>query len=186
MKRDGVKGLAAGRQTSGRLRQVGEHASDIRTWACQFLVDSDSNEPCQLAVDQKAFTGRGTLHELRHWIDKLAAIETEMESLHLLSKQAASYGVRLTLHRRAATGSVHLRWREHGASNRHLLPADVEALVAQQGQTVNNWIKDINARAQKLNAEHVKARVALRGIRVAVRMRLPQPIFPRSITVDDN
>lgn len=153
-------------------------STNIGQWAQQAAAAPT----CQYAVDTKAFTGRGTRQELRHWVDRLDVLEREMAELSCKSKEAAhTCGAYLAIHRRASTGYVHLRWREHGAGKRHLLADQVHAMTEGQVPFVRNWVSDVNAMAERLNAAHKKARIALREIRDQVTAK-PQPLLPRSIS----
>lgn len=136
---------------------------------------------CQCAVDAKAFKGKGTRMELRHWVDRLVALEREMVELSQASKSAGhTCGAYLAIHRRSATGYVHLRWREHGRRKRHLQIEQVHAMVKTQAASVQAWVHEFHDLAQRLNAGHKKVRSSLRELR-AQSVTRPSPMLPRSI-----
>lgn len=149
---------------------------NVKAWA----IDSVAQQGCQERVDTKAFTGRGSLHELRHYVDKLQAVENEMGELSTLSKKGG-LAVYLMVHRRAKTGYVFLRWREVGGEKRHLAWDVIEERTTGLHDQARAWVRQVTQRAQQLNDGHLRARDALTRIRREMLERNP-PIFMRSST----
>jgi hypothetical protein len=184
MKSDGLKGLGVKEQSMTCIdpRRNGGQQGNIVDWGCQFKADPSPAARCQSAVDTKAFTGRGTRRELLQCVDRLAAIELEMKQLAQMTLDSSSIcGVYLALHRRNATGYVHLRWRESGGAKRHLKADDVEQRLSRQSEQVRAWGRNATALAEQLNTAHYDAREILRAIRQQV-IRRPVYLMPRAIT----
>lgn len=149
---------------------------NVKAWA----VESVAQQRCQERVDTKAFTGRGSLHELRHLVDKLEVVEREMGELSTLSKKGG-LDVYVMLHRRAKTGYVFLRWREVGGAKRHLAWDVIEDRTAGLHDQARNWVRQVTQRAQQLNDGHLRVRDALTRIRREMLERSP-PMFMRTST----
>lgn len=157
-----------GQVVKGRPNSV-----NVKTWA----AESVSQQTCQERVDTKAFTGRGSLHELRHYVDKLDGVEREMGELSTLSKKGG-LAVYVMVHRRAKTGYVFLRWREVGGEKRHLAWDVIEERTACLHDQARAWVRQVTQRAQQLNVGHLRARDALTRIRRQVQKR-EQHVMPR-------
>ncbi|WP_088957092.1 hypothetical protein [Variovorax sp. HW608] len=168
-----MKGLVVEKRHTGVAR-ASKAGSNAKAWA----VDAVSKHGCQEAVDAKAFTGRGTLRELRHLLATLDSVESRMAALSEASKQAG-FGIYLMVHRRAATGYTHLRWREHGGAKRHLKWEDAAEHVGVLTPEVRNWVRDASGSAIRLNGEHLRSREQIKQIRAHVRTK-ESHIYPRS------
>ncbi len=73
----------------------------------------------------------------------------------------------LSLHRRKATGQVHLRWRVAGAGPRagHIPWSAIEAYFAQLPGSLREWYERTHRRALELNQREIEARMVLRHAR---------------------
>lgn len=149
---------------------------NVKAWA----IESVAQQGCQERVDTKAFTGRGSLHELRHLVDKLEVVEREMGELSTLSKKGG-LDVYVMLHRRAKTGYVFLRWREVGGAKRHLAWDAIEERMAGLHDQARSWVRQVTQRAQQLNDGHLRVRDALTRIRREMLDHSP-PMFMRNFT----
>ncbi len=130
----------------------------------QWAIESVAQPACQERVDTKAFTGRGSLHELRHYVDKLQRVERDMGELSMVSKKSG-LDVYVMVHRRAKTGYVFLRWREVGGAKRHLSWNVIEERTAGLHDQLRVWVRQATQRAQQLNERHLSAREALMRLR---------------------
>ncbi|HVR51844.1 MAG TPA: hypothetical protein VMS38_19055 [Pseudorhodoferax sp.] len=149
---------------------------NVKAWA----IESVAQQGCQERVDTKAFTGRGSLFELRHLVDKLELVEREMGELSTLSKKGG-LDVYVMLHRRAKTGYVFLRWREVGGAKRHLAWDVIEERTAGLHVQARGWVRQVTQRAQQLNDGHLRVRDALTRVRREMLERSP-PVFMRTST----
>ena len=174
-----MKGTVATEANRRRLRQ-GYDAANAQAPGCQFAVDSLVVRGVNSGDHQRAFTGRGSLRELRRCVDKLAEIEGEMGKLSQWSKLLFDVGAYLTVHRRTTTGLVQLRWRERGGAKRHLLGQDVQALAANRSESAQRTFEQFDEMAADFNAAHAQARDALRVCYAAVTRRRV-PLLPRRI-----
>jgi hypothetical protein len=146
---------------------------NVKAWA----VGAMAEQSCQERVDAKAFKGRGSLQELRHYVDRLDAIEAEMVGLSMLSK-TGGLDVYLMLHRRGKTAYVFLRWREVGGAKRHLAWGVMHDRTAGLHSQAGQWIHDVTRQAQRLNDEHLRTRAALGRLRREV-LASEQHVFQR-------
>lgn len=148
---------------------------NVAAWAAETVA----GQRCQDAVDTKGLKGRGTLIELRHYVDKLAGIEREMVDLSTLSKLARA-PVYLMVHRRGSTGYAFLRWREAGASKRHLSLEQIRTLTEDWPSESRAWVGAMSQKALALNEAHLHARDALKKIRSDVLAR-ERYVLPRVV-----
>ena len=146
----------------------------------QWAIESVAQPACQERVDTKAFTGRGSLHELRHYVDKLQRVERDMGELSMVSK-TSGLDVYVMVHRRAKTGYVFLRWREVGGAKRHLAWDAMSDRTAGLPSQASQWIQDVTREAQRLNDEHLRTREALGRLRREV-LASEQHVFQRGAT----
>ncbi|MDR2852912.1 MAG: hypothetical protein LBV61_07680 [Burkholderiaceae bacterium] len=167
---------------SGKLRQVGQ-AVNSQVVQCQTEGDWIGDGECQTTFDTKGFKGKGSLRELRHWFDKLGEVEAQMVQLCQSSREAApDVGAYLAVHRKTATGLVHLRWRERGCAGRHLRAEQVRAGVAERSEAIRRWFESAAQQADALNVAHQRARAALREQQEMQVRRSAAPIWPRAIS----
>lgn len=170
-----VVNLAQERASRGVPARPVRGCVNVTAWAAERVA----GQRCQDAVDTKGLKGRGTLIELRHYVDKLAGIEREMVDLSTLSKLART-PVYLMVHRRGSTGYAFLRWRESGASKRHLSLEQIRKLVEGWPTESRAWVGAMSQKALGLNEAHLHARDALKKIRVDVLAR-EQHVLPRVV-----
>jgi hypothetical protein len=116
---------------------------------------------------------------LRHYVDKLAGIERAMVELSTLSKLART-PVYLMVHRRGSTGYAFLRWREAGASKRHLSLEQIRTRIEDWPSESRAWVEAMSQKAMAFNEAHLQAREALKKIRADVLAR-KQHVLPRVI-----
>ncbi|MFP5473850.1 MAG: hypothetical protein ACLGJD_09425 [Gammaproteobacteria bacterium] len=164
----GVKGPTVSKGVGGDPNRPGAELN-VCTWAHQVATEQE----CQNPSDVKALTGRGSLRDLRQLVDGLHDLETQMVELAKASLSGSpTVGAFLTVHRKAETGHVHLRWRRSGRAGRHLGLDDVHELVAAN-PTAMRWVNDCWAKASSLNASHLAIRSQLRTVRRQVGQREP-------------
>jgi hypothetical protein len=130
------------------------------------------------AVDTKTLTGRGTLRDLRHYVDTLRSLEAQMVELSVASKTVPALGHYLMLHRRQATGYVHLRWREVGGAKQHVGWQAMAQRVSGYPGELSQWVHAASASALALNQQHTRVREAVRHVRAVVLARDP-PVYVR-------
>ena len=149
---------------------------NVREWAIQAVA----RQTCQTEIDANAFTGKGTLHALRHQVDMLASVELRMSELSAASKTGGLVDVYLMVHRRARTGYVFLRWREVGGAKRHLSWDAIEERARAWDSPTRQWLAQMTTQAQRLNDGHLRVRDELARIRHEVMARV-QTVLPRSV-----
>jgi hypothetical protein len=149
----------------------------VTAWANEAL------ETCtwQAATDAKPFTGRGSLRELRHYVDILRAIEERMDQLSRASKTVPGLDHYLMVHRRPRTGYVHLRWRAAGGAKQHVSWGDMAQRRQRYAGGLRDWVVQATSSALEMNAQHTHIRAALREVRQLVQAR-EQPVFARART----
>ena len=126
---------------------------------------SEGGESCQERVDTKAFTGRGSHHELRQLQAEVDRLDQQMRGLSAASKQVAGAQLYLMLHQRHATGYQFLRWRETGGSKRHLSWELAQQIYSAYQQRTRSWYAQLSEQAMKANDEHVRLRKEIRLIK---------------------
>jgi len=138
------------------------------------MAESSEASSCQSTVDVKAFTGRGEARPVRQAIAAVDAIHTRMRQLAATSVAAGKNMLYLTVHARAATQQVSVRWRgyrvEAGVGrHKHLSWDDAAALIAQQPYEMQTHALAWDKEARELNDAEVAARRALTRLRAAAR-----------------
>ncbi|NMF87022.1 hypothetical protein [Aromatoleum petrolei] len=121
--------------------------------------------PCQPDADTKAFTGRGGAPaDLRQAQARVDKIYRQQEDLSRLTRRVRGRTFYLSVHRRKATGQVHLRWRAAGAGARagHIPWGAIDAYFAQLPGALREWYERIHRRVIELNRRELEARLALR------------------------
>ncbi|NMG42314.1 hypothetical protein GPA22_01000 [Aromatoleum toluvorans] len=118
--------------------------------------------------DAKAFTGRGgTPTELRQAAARVDRIHRAQDDLSRLTRRVRGRTFYLSLHRRKATGQVHLRWRAAGAGPHagHIPWDKIDAYFVQLPGTLREWYERTHRRALELNRREIEARLALKHAR---------------------
>ena len=124
--------------------------------------------PCQPDADAKAFTGRGDaptdVRQAQAHVDK---IHRQQEELSRLTRRVRGRTFYLSVHRRKATGQVHLRWRAAGAGPHagHIPWGAIHARFAQLPGALRDWYAHLHRHAIALNRREIEARLALRHAR---------------------
>ena len=124
--------------------------------------------PCQPDADAKAFTGRGgALADVRQAKARIDKIHRQQEELSRLTRRVRGRTFYLSVHRRKATGQVHLRWRAAGAGPHagHIPWSAIHAHFAQLPWALREWYELTDRRAIELNQCEIEARLALRHAR---------------------
>jgi len=123
-------------------------------------------EARQLAVDLKAFKGRGTPRAVRNALLPVDAIHAAMRSLAQASAELGKRQLYLALHVRSETGQHSLRWRGYTASDghRHLSWEQALERIEAQPYTVRQHLQAYDAKARELNELECQARAELRRI----------------------
>ncbi|QTQ30073.1 Uncharacterized protein pbN1_00800 [Aromatoleum bremense] len=119
----------------------------------------------QQECDAKAFTGRGgTPTDVRQAAASVDRIHRAQDDLSRLTRRVRGRTFYLSLHRRKATGQVHLRWRAAGAGPRagHIPWGAIHAHFAQLPGALREWYERTHRRALELNQCEIEARLALR------------------------
>lgn len=135
---------------------------------------------CQVALDAKAFTGRGNLRELRQLTTAIGAVEQRMEALSSASKTLVNAGMYLVMHRHRRSGYTFLRWRERSGANRHLPWDEAAARLANQPAAQQRWCSEASSLASHLNTEHLGLRERITALRLQLRAT-PAPVYARPI-----
>jgi hypothetical protein len=122
--------------------------------------------PCQPDADAKAFTGRGEA-ETRQAQARVDRIHRRQEELSRLTRRVRGRTFYLSVHRRKATGQIHLRWRAAGAGPHagHIPWAAIHARFAQLPGALREWYEHLHRHAIELNRRELEARLALRHAR---------------------
>ena len=141
---------------------------------------SEGGESCQERVDTKAFTGRGSHHELRQLQPEVDRLDQQMRGLSAASKQVAGAQLYLMLHQRHATGYQFLRWRETGGSNRHLSWEEGEALYQRYTEPLRSWYVSLAEQARAVNEAHLARRREIKSMRYWINKK-ERAVFARSI-----
>lgn len=126
------------------------------------------NPPCQQDADTKAFTGRGGAPaDLRLARARVDTIHRQQEDLSRLTRRVRGRTFYLSVHRRKATGQIHLRWRAAGAGARagHIPWGTIDAHFARLPGALREWYERIHRHAIELNRREIEARLALRHAR---------------------
>lgn len=154
-------------------RTTGAHVN-VTAWAAETVLQH-AGLP---AVDAKALTGRGTLRDLRHYVDTLRTLEDQMVQLSDASKKVPALGHYLMLHRRQATGYVHLRWREVGGAKQHVGWHAMAQRASGYPGELPQWVHAASASALAMNQQHTRLREAVRQVRAVVLAR-ETPVYAR-------
>ena len=85
-------GVAGGRGNRDDLRRTRTPPLPPAASAAPWTQETAALAGCQVALDAKAFTGRGRLRELRHHTTAIAAVEQRMEALSSASKALVNAG----------------------------------------------------------------------------------------------
>ena len=141
---------------------------------------SEGGESCQERVDTKAFTGRGSHHELRQLQAEVDRLDQQMRGLSAASKQVAGAQLDLMLHQRHATGYQFLRWRETGGSKRHLSWEEGEALYQRYTEPLRSWYVSLAEQARAVNEAHLARRREIKSMRYWINKK-ERAVFARSI-----
>lgn len=102
-----------------------------------------------------------------------------MVELSTMSKLART-PVYLMVHRRGSTGYAFLRWREAGASKRHLSLEQIRRRIEGWPTESRAWVEAMSQKAMSFNEAHLQAREALKKIRADVLAR-KQHVLPRVV-----
>lgn len=124
--------------------------------------------PRQQERGAKAFTGRGEApSEVRRATTQVDKIHRAQADLARMTRRVRGRSFYLSLHRRKATGQVHLRWRVAGAGPRagHIPWSAIEAYFAQLPGSLREWYERTHRRALELNQREIEARMVLRHAR---------------------
>lgn len=127
-------------------------------------IGTEVIETCQQRVDTKAFTGRGSRHELRQLQDEIDTLDRRMSELSAASKSVAGAQIYLMVHRRHRTGYVFLRWRIAGGSKRHLSWESGQAVFQRYQEPLRAWYFKLAQQAMQTNALHQQARKRMRAM----------------------
>ncbi|MCR6480962.1 hypothetical protein NU688_32730 [Variovorax sp. ZS18.2.2] len=97
-----------------------------------------------------------------------------MRELAETSKSVAGLAMYLTVHQRASSGYVFLRWRARAAGgNRHLPAEEVQKLIAGYSIEHRRWLLEVDAEASRLNERHLRGRDVIRELRNQVARSKP-------------
>lgn len=124
--------------------------------------------PCQQDADAKAFTGRGgALADARQAQARVDKIHHQQEDLSRLTRRVRGRSFYLSVHRRKATGQLHLRWRAAGAGPRagHIPWGAIHTHFARLPGALREWYERTHRRAIELNRREIEARLALKHAR---------------------
>ncbi|MCK9987459.1 MAG: hypothetical protein AzoDbin1_03931 [Azoarcus sp.] len=124
--------------------------------------------PCQPDADAKAFTGRGGAPaDVRQAQARVDTIHCQQEDLSRLTRRVRGRTFYLSVHRRKATGQLHLRWRAAGAGPRagHIPWGAIHAHFARLPGALREWYERTHRRAIELNRREIEARLALKHAR---------------------
>jgi hypothetical protein len=127
-------------------------------------------EPCQRAVDIKAFTGKGEPLALRTATKNVDAIHSRMRELALASVALGKNQLYLTLHARQDTGQFSLRWRGYvvvdgRGGHKHLAWDSAASRIAAMTYVVRMQMQIWDAEARRLNEAERAARLTLKRAR---------------------
>ena len=135
---------------------------------------------CQEAIDAKAFTGRGSLRELRQMIAGLDEVEQRMYELSSTSKALIDTRLYLVVHQRSSTGYMFLRWRERAGGNRHLPWERSNALIEAHSPPQRRWCTEATEYALALNQQHLTLRERLKAMRQQL-LQSASHVYPRPL-----
>lgn len=116
-------------------------------------------QPCQRAVDAKAFTGRGeSPMSLRKESKRLRIVHDEMAQLSRLTRDIPGRTFYLQVHNRAEYGQKTLRWRKMGVKGGHIAWTEVHSYFAKELPAMRDWYIQVHNRALSLNIEEKSLR----------------------------
>lgn len=124
--------------------------------------------PRQQERGAKAFTGRGEapreVQRAAMHVDRIHRAQADLARMTRCVRGRTFY---LSLHRRTATGQIHLRWRLAGAGPHavHIPWGAIEGYFAQLPGSLREWYERTHRRALELNQREIEARMALRHAR---------------------
>ena len=170
-----MKGLGIERASAGSKRRFAK----LPDGACSPSRPDDGLK-CQEQVDTKAFTGRGSRHELRQTKDAIATLEQEMRKLSDINKQVPGAAIYLMLHRRSDTGYTFLRWCEYGGDKRHLSWERGQAIFDQYAEPMCSWYAQLARQAIEINALHLECRKRLSSQQSTAQAKR-MPLFARPL-----
>lgn len=139
-------------------------------WAKQEVKD----QACQSRADTKAFTGRGSLLELRQLLTELDRTTDAMTNLVELTKQVKNAQMYLMLHTKTKTGLTFLRWRERLGDCRHVPWPEAHDRIDAFSPDVGDWYRQATEQALGLNERHKELRRAITTARKVVLRRKPE------------
>jgi hypothetical protein len=104
---------------------------------------------------------------VRHAAANLDRIHRAQEDLSGVTRRVQGRTFYLSLHRRTATGQVHLRWRSAGAGARavHIPWGEIAVHFVRLPGALREWYERTHRRALELNQREIEARLALRHAR---------------------
>jgi hypothetical protein len=94
-------------------------------------------------------------------VDKIHRAQADLSRL---TRQVRGRTFYLSIHRRKATGQVHLRWRSGGAGPHagHIPWEEIEGYFARLPGVLREWYDRTHRSALELNRREIEARLALR------------------------